>query len=93
MLPVVEPDGRRTGRQAALYAAALLPVSLLPAFVGLSGWLYFWIALALGMALLILSAQFAATRSESAARALFFGSITYLPLLWVTMIVNHALIR
>ena len=28
MLPVIEPDGRRTGRQALLYAAALLPVSL-----------------------------------------------------------------
>ena len=26
MLPVIEPDGRRTGRQAVVYAAALLPV-------------------------------------------------------------------
>ena len=26
MLPVIEPDGRRTGRQAVIYAAALLPV-------------------------------------------------------------------
>ena len=32
MLPVIEPDGRRTGRQAVLYAAALLPVSLVPTF-------------------------------------------------------------
>ena len=31
MLPVIEPDGRRAGRQAVLYAAALLPVSLVPA--------------------------------------------------------------
>ena len=37
LLPVLEPDGRRTGRQALLYAAALWPVSLLPAIVGLGG--------------------------------------------------------
>ena len=37
LLPVVEPDGRRTGRQALLYAAALWPVSLMPALVGLAG--------------------------------------------------------
>ena len=37
MLPVIEPDGRRTGRQAVVYAAALLPVSLVPTLIGLSG--------------------------------------------------------
>jgi heme o synthase len=89
MLPVIEPDGRRTGRHATLFAAALLPVSLLPTFVGLSGWLYFSVALVLSAALLALSVRFAATRSDTAARGLFFGSITYLPLLWAAMILNH----
>jgi protoheme IX farnesyltransferase len=89
MLPVIEPDGRRTGRQAVLFAAALLPVSLAPTFVGLSGWIYFSIALALSISLLILSIRFAATRSETSARWLFFGSITYLPLIWAAMILNH----
>ena len=37
LLPVLEPDGRRTGQQALLYAAALWPVSLLPAVVGIAG--------------------------------------------------------
>ena len=37
MLPVIEPDGARAGRQAVFYAAALLPVSLRPALVGVSG--------------------------------------------------------
>jgi protoheme IX farnesyltransferase len=89
MLPVIEPDGRRTGRHAFWFAAALLPVSLLPSFIGLSGWIYFWIALMLSTSLFGLSIRFAATRSESAARWLFFGSITYLPLIWATMILNH----
>jgi protoheme IX farnesyltransferase len=89
MLPVIEPSGRRAGRQAVLFAAALLPVSLLPSFVGLSGWIYFWVALVLSTALFGLSVRFAATRSDISARWLFFGSITYLPFIWATMILNH----
>jgi protoheme IX farnesyltransferase len=90
MLPVIEPDGRRAGRQALLFAAALLPVSLAPTFVGLSGWSYFWIAAALSTALFGLSARFAVTRTDVSARWLFFGSITYLPLIWAAMILNHS---
>jgi heme o synthase len=89
MLPVLEPDGRRTGRQAVIYAVALLPVSLVPAFVGVSGQAYLSIAVVLGVALVALAINFASARSESAARALFFGSITYLPLIWAAMILDH----
>jgi protoheme IX farnesyltransferase len=89
MLPVVEPDGRRTGQQALLYAIALLPMSVAPSFVDVSGWAYFWVALVLSAALLVLAARFAARRSDIAARWLFFGSITYLPLLWAAMMLDH----
>jgi len=89
MLPVLEPDGLRTGRQAVLYSAVLLPVSLLPAFVGVTGIGYAVVAAVLGTALIWLAVRFAAGRSESAARALFFGSITYLPLIWAAMILNR----
>jgi protoheme IX farnesyltransferase len=82
MLPVIDPDGRRAGKQAVLYAAALVPVSLLPTLAGISGVVYF------ASALLVLAIRFASTRSDAAARALFFGSITYLPLIWIVMIVN-----
>jgi heme O synthase-like polyprenyltransferase len=43
-------------------------------------------ALVLGVVLFVLAARFAMTRSEGSARALFFGSITYLPLLWIMLI-------
>jgi protoheme IX farnesyltransferase len=89
MLPVVEPDGLRTGQQALLYAAALLPVSIGPSVVGLAGWAYFWTALALSTALLVLSARFARARTDRAARTLFFASIIYLPLIWAAMILDH----
>ena len=88
MLPVVEPDGRSTGRQALAYAAVLLPVSLVPTLVGVSGLVYFGIALALGAGFLALAVRFAFTRTDQAARWLFFASITYLPLIWISMIVD-----
>lgn len=89
MLAVTEPDGRRAGREALVYAWALVPVSLVPSLVGLAGRLYFWTALPLGIVMLVLAWRFARTRSESSARALFVGSIIYLPLIWVAMIGNH----
>ena len=49
MLPVIEPDGRRTGQQAVLYAAALLPISLLPYLIALSGLVYLGTATTLGV--------------------------------------------
>jgi protoheme IX farnesyltransferase len=88
MLPVIEPDGRRTGRQAVLYAAALVPVSLIPTIVGLSGAAYAAVAVVLGAALLALAAGFAATRSEQSARRLFLASIAYLPLIWIVMMAD-----
>ena len=41
MLPVIEPDGRSTARQAVVYTAALLPLALAPTLVGMSGTAYF----------------------------------------------------
>ncbi len=88
MLPVVEPDGRRTGRQAVAYAAALVPASLVPTAIGLSGAVYAAFAIVLGAGLLWLAIRFAATRSDRSARWLFFSSITYLPILWIVMMAD-----
>jgi protoheme IX farnesyltransferase len=89
MLPVIEPDGRSTARQSVLYAAALLPVSLAPTLLGMTTATYFVAALLLTLAFVLLTLQFARTRSERDARRVFFGSITYLPLLWVVMIATR----
>jgi heme o synthase len=89
MLPVIEPDGRRAGRQAVVYAAALLPVSLAPAFIDVTAWPYLCIAAPLGVAMLWLSVRFAETRSEESGRQLFFASIIYLPLVLSSMVMFH----
>jgi len=88
MLPVIEPDGHSTGRQAVAYAAALLPVSLAPTPLHMAGDVYFAGALVLGIALLWLAIAFARSRSVRDARRLFFGSLIYLPLVWALMIAD-----
>lgn len=88
MLPVIDPEGRRAAREAVIYAALLVPASIVPAVIGLSGTAYLAFAVVSGFALLWLAIRFASTRSDAAARTLFLGSITYLPLLWVAMIVD-----
>lgn len=88
MLPVIEPDGRSTGRQAVVYSAALLPLSLAPTLMHMAGDAYIAGALLLGLAFLWLSVRFARTRSDADARRVFFGSILYLPLLWILMIAD-----
>ena len=89
LLPVLEPDGRRTGQQAFLYSAALWPVSLMPAAVGIAGLPYSIVATVLGFLLIGLAAGFARDRSMLAARRLFMFSILYLPLLCGALVVDR----
>jgi len=89
MLPVIEPDGRSTGRQSVLYTAALLPLSLAPTLVGMTSAAYFVAALLLTLGFLALTLRFAKSRSVPDARRVFFGSIIYLPVLWVLMIAGR----
>src|SRR5580765_3815382 len=88
MLPVIDPDGKRAGKQAVYWALLMVLASLEPNFSGLAGNVYLAVAAVLGAALFWLAVRFAAARNEATARALFYGSITYLPLLWIAMIAN-----
>ena len=89
LLPVVEPDGRRTGQQALIYTAALWPVSLLPAVVGLAGIPYAMVATALGLLFVWLALRFARGRSMANARVLFLFSIAYLPILLGALVADR----
>lgn len=89
LLPVIEPDGRSTGRQAVIYTAALVPVTMMPTLVGLASPWYLMGAITLGAVLMLFSVEFSSTRTIDSARRLFFGSILYLPLLWTILVLDH----
>lgn len=88
MLPVVDPTGRMTGRQAAAYALALVPASLLPVAVGLAGPFYFAGALALSAYYLAAALRFSRDVNETTARKLLRASFVYLPLTLLLLLLN-----
>jgi heme o synthase len=89
MLPVLDPEGVRTGRQAVLYGAALVPISLLPSLLGLMGIVYFFGAFAFGLAYLGFSFAFAQARSNPGARRLMLASLLYFPALLLIMLLDR----
>ena len=88
MLPGVDPNGERTGRQAVSHTMGLLPVSLLPFLFHLAGPVYLLGALVLGAAFLWFALAFSRQLTVAAARRLFFMSIAYLPLLLGLMVLD-----
>jgi protoheme IX farnesyltransferase len=88
MLPVVDPDGHRTGPQAVSHTLGLLPVSLCPFVFQLTGKIYLVGALVLGVAFLWFAIQFARQLTISRARQLFYVSILYLPALLTIMVLD-----
>jgi protoheme IX farnesyltransferase len=89
MLPVVEPEGRLTKQQIVLWTLLLVPVSLAPAALGISGAIYFFGALVLGALFLWSSVAAAITLSSRNARRVLLASVLYLPVLFVLMVVNQ----
>lgn len=89
MLPVIHPDGRSTARQMVLYGAALLPVSLLPSMLGLTGSAYFLGAMGLGLFFLAMCVAFAVSLSALAARRVLLTSVLYLPAVLAVMVLDR----
>jgi protoheme IX farnesyltransferase len=89
MLPVVEPEGRVTGQQIVAYTLMLVPVSLLPTALGISGRVYLYGAAALGLLFLFSSISAALSKSRQQARRLLLASVLYLPLLFGLMVLNQ----
>lgn len=81
MLPVVDPEGTRTGRLAVSHTLGLLPVSLSPFLFQLAGPIYLVGAFILSLVFVWFAVQFSRHLTRTHARQLFFTSIIYLPLL------------
>ena len=88
MLPVVDPTGERTGRQALSHTLGLLPVSLFPFLFKMVGPVYLVGAVVLGLAFLWCAYQFSRQLTLQRARMLFFASIIYLPSLLTLMVLD-----
>lgn len=97
MLPVVEEEGRSTAIRILAYSLLLIPVTLLPSFLGMAGRLYFVSALLLSLGLLYfairlirLDTPLTHSVSKMRARQLLQATVIYLPLLFIAMMSNSA---
>ena len=97
MLPVVERSGRTTAEAIVFYSLALLAATLTPTLFGMSGYVYFFSALGLGIWVLVVGLRIWRAKldpgkpeSKVMARNLLKATVFYLPLLFAVMMLNVA---
>ena len=89
MLPTLEKDGRITARQIVMFTILMVPVSLAPFFIGMSGIYYLIGASLLGIWFLWASIEAARAKTIEKSRKLLLVSVLYLPILFALMVFNH----
>jgi protoheme IX farnesyltransferase len=89
MLPGTFPRRGLTGLTASIYAAVLIPVSLIPGQVALAGGSYRVAAVLLGLGYLVAAVRFFANESRETARGLLYYSLIYLPVLLSVLTWDH----
>jgi len=91
MLPVVS-GVRETKKQIIVYAVLLLPITLVPSFIGMSGWVYGVGAAVLGLLLIHHSIKVWKSEDFAVYRRMFFFSIKYLFSLFVLLLADRAIL-
>jgi protoheme IX farnesyltransferase len=86
--PVVDPRGGLTAAQIAIHSLSVLPVSLLPVFLGMAGLKYGAGALVLSTAYLLLGLKASWTLAALDTRRLFLASLAYLPILFGMLLIG-----
>jgi heme o synthase len=89
MLPVIEPDGESTARRIVACSVLLIPISLLPRVLGMSGSMYASAAVAAGVALLYFGVRLERERTCVRARHVLLASVAYLPALLAVMVLDR----
>ena len=90
LLTVIDPEGNRSALQILNYTLALVPVSLLPTLMHMTGAIYFCGALLLGIGFGITAIRAASQRTNTTARQLLFASIIYLPVLLALLAIDKS---
>jgi protoheme IX farnesyltransferase len=86
MLSVVEPDGNSTANRILWTSVLMVPTSLLPVALDMSGSIYLAAALIMGAVLLYTAVQMFRDRSRENARSVLLASVVYLPVLYAVLI-------
>ena len=88
MLPARDPQGDVAFRQILGYSLLLLPVSLLPTLLGMTGSVYLWSVAVLGLGFLYFAWHVSRERTKLGARMLLHVTVIYLPVVYAVMVAN-----
>ena len=88
MLPVLETKGKRTNRQIIWHSLLLIPISVVPSYIGLLGSIYLWGSLTLGLIYFISGFPLIRNYSLNNAKLLLKVSVFYLPLLFCLIVID-----
>ncbi len=88
MLPKADKESRFTALQCILYTVALLAMSFLPKFTGISGWLAVGLLAIGGIWFLYNAVLFYKSNSKDDARKLMFASFIYLPVAYIALLID-----
>ena len=89
MLPVVHPNGAATANRIVAYSILLIPVSVLPRFLGMTGSIYFTSAIVAGFGLLYFGVRLSRDSTCTRARHVLLASVLYLPIVLAIMLIDR----
>jgi len=88
MLPSPGERDLRTAFQIMTYTVLLIPVSLLPLVMGISGRVSAGVALVCGVLFLLMTVQLMRTQDRKAALSIMFASFLYLPIVQIALVLD-----
>lgn len=88
MLPTTDKGRMLTGFQAISYCLVLLPISVAPSMLGITGPIYFWGTLIAGGQYLAYAVVFQLHRTDRWARQLLWVSLLYLPMVLALLMLD-----
>jgi protoheme IX farnesyltransferase len=89
MLTVVKPHGRALSLEILITLILLLPISLAPTFLHMTGWVYFVAAFLLDLTFLYFGVQMSRERNRVRARSLLLASVIYIPVLFAFLVFDN----
>jgi protoheme IX farnesyltransferase len=88
MLAVVRPNGKALSIEILAALTLLIPATLAPTFVHMTGRIYFVAALLLNAVFLFYGLRMCQNRTRIHARRLLLASVIYMPLLFVFLVLD-----
>ena len=89
MLAVVRPNGKALSFEIIAALILLIPATLVPTFVHMTGYIYFVAAVLLNSVFLIYGVQMSRNRTRTHARRLLLASVIYMPLLFAFLVFDN----